>query len=303
MVRPLDVKKLHTLRRIPRDGARNDPDEVVFLHSLLNHHLPAPDDQLPVQGPGASDFGPRTEAKVKRFQEANKIDFNTPDFKDGVVGPHTWAVLAIPEKQAVVVVTPTPSLTPPTIPPVIPRPQPPVIPVPKLTLGVDFQLQIGQQITIPFDSDPVTLARQIQLVAVFLDRRNQENFHVEVQAGPQIAFNSPAGPNDSKTDLGFVAVLNFANLPGSGDSFTWSAAAQLALIKSLSNPLPPGLQSSGLVQGNISVLKRGGRDVVQLTGQAGILLEADAPTKEINRWTWKSGGILFFGATGTFSAF
>ena len=49
-------------------------------------HLGPPDDQLQVvEGAGSVDeFGPRTEEKVKRFQEINKIDANTKYFKDGI---------------------------------------------------------------------------------------------------------------------------------------------------------------------------------------------------------------------------
>ena len=65
-------------------------DEIAFLHALLNHHLGPPDDQLPTEGkPGGRNFGPRTKAKVQKFQDVNKIDFGTKFFKDGVVGPHT----------------------------------------------------------------------------------------------------------------------------------------------------------------------------------------------------------------------
>jgi hypothetical protein len=79
------VQNLKTLRRGPNRGRE---DEIVFLHKLLNSHLGPPGDQLPMVGPEASAFGPRTEAKVKKFQEVNKIDIGTKDFKDGVVGPY-----------------------------------------------------------------------------------------------------------------------------------------------------------------------------------------------------------------------
>ena len=76
------VQYLKTLRRGQTKGLE---DEVVFLHKLLNYHLGPPDDQLPMVGPNASAFGPRTEAKVKKFQKINKIDFGTKDFMDGRV--------------------------------------------------------------------------------------------------------------------------------------------------------------------------------------------------------------------------
>ena len=68
-------------------------EDVRWLHALLNARLGPRDDQLPIAGPGATDFGPRTQAKVKRFQELEKIDVGTKYYKDGVVGPHTWQAL------------------------------------------------------------------------------------------------------------------------------------------------------------------------------------------------------------------
>ena len=68
-------------------------EDVRLLHAVLNFHLPPPSDQLPTTGAGASDFGPRTEEKMKEFQKINRIDIDTPTFKDGVVGPNTRAVL------------------------------------------------------------------------------------------------------------------------------------------------------------------------------------------------------------------
>jgi hypothetical protein len=84
------VQNLKTLRRGPNRGRE---DEIVFLHKLLKSHLGPPGDQLPMVRPEASAFGPRTEAKVKKFQEVNKIEIGTKDFKDGVVGPRTWKAL------------------------------------------------------------------------------------------------------------------------------------------------------------------------------------------------------------------
>ena len=48
-------------------------DEIVFLHTLLNYHLGPPDDQLPVIGSGARNFGPRTKAKVQRFHRRTTL--------------------------------------------------------------------------------------------------------------------------------------------------------------------------------------------------------------------------------------
>src|SRR5262249_8554682 len=83
--------------------------EVTFLHALLNYHLPLPDDQLPLTGAGAADFGLRTEAKVKKFQQIKKIDFGTKDYMDGVVGPHTWPELTKTEQITLTIVPVSPS--------------------------------------------------------------------------------------------------------------------------------------------------------------------------------------------------
>jgi len=53
------------MQRTLRRGMNGE--DVRLLHAVLNFHLPN-SDQLPTSGAGASDFGPRTEAKVKEFQ-------------------------------------------------------------------------------------------------------------------------------------------------------------------------------------------------------------------------------------------
>src|SRR5262249_45436001 len=126
-MQPIEESKLPTLRQNNRDADKN-----AFLHSLLNYHLPT-GDQLPVDGEaGAGDFGPRTLAKVKQFQEVNKIDVGAADFKDGVVGPHTWAKL-LQKQQVTLTVTatepPAPVFPPPPPPPVIPVTSPPRAPL------------------------------------------------------------------------------------------------------------------------------------------------------------------------------
>jgi peptidoglycan hydrolase-like protein with peptidoglycan-binding domain len=68
-------------------------DDVRLLHAILNFHLPPPYDQLPVGGPEGLEYGARTENKVKEFQKINEIDVGTPAYMDGIVGPHTRAVL------------------------------------------------------------------------------------------------------------------------------------------------------------------------------------------------------------------
>ncbi len=295
------VPHLKTLRR----GMKNS--DVLFLHALLNHHLGPPDDQLPLQGAGALDFGARTEAKVKRFQKANKVDFGTRNYGDGVVGSHTWT--ALNETQQItlaIAAAPSLKLTLPTLPS-FPGSAPPVapvaIPVPKLKLD-NMQLQAGEQGTIPFastlrgDKKGVTLAHSLQLVAVVLKKK--DGFHNEGQIGPVINFNRGPGA-DSKIDLGLTAVFNQANMPGSSGRFSWSIQEQAALVKSLTKRTLPSPQLSGIVGVNLSIIKnKGGDDVLQVTTQAGILLEADPPTEESNqKWTVKASGTLFFGLTGT----
>jgi len=68
-------------------------EDIRLLHVRLNQMLPKTTDQLPESGDGADDFGPRTEAKVKAFQEKYKIDYGTKDYKDGRVGTKTYHYL------------------------------------------------------------------------------------------------------------------------------------------------------------------------------------------------------------------
>ena len=68
-------------------------DDIRFLHIRLNQMLPKTTDQLPESGDGANNFGPRTEAKVKAFQQKFKIDYGKKDYMDGVVGSHTYDYL------------------------------------------------------------------------------------------------------------------------------------------------------------------------------------------------------------------
>jgi len=303
-MKPIDETKLPVLRL-----GNKHADENLFLHCLLNHHL-HDGDQLPVSGSGANDFGPRTLAKVKRFQEVNKIDIGEPDFKDGVVGPHTWDKLL--EKQTCTVtalampppVPPIPPILPPVIMPPLTFPQfqrlPPPIPVPKLEISGQFQ--IGEQGQFP-TSGKATAAHSIQVVAVFLNKNDKDSFHIEGQVGPSIALNR-GDPNGSKTDLGINVVLNLANLPGSGKRFTWSVPMQLQLIKSLNSRRPPAGQVSAAVQASLNVIKIGDLDAVQVTTSLGGFLQMEPPS-DFNEETWKvSGGLVtFFGFSGSFFAF
>jgi len=225
--------------------------EVTFLHALLNHHLPPPDDQLPLTGPGAADFGPRTEAKVKKFQQINKIDFGTKDFMDGVVGPHTWPELTKTQQITITIVPESPSglerpierhfhlgpqLTPPSITPFTPSPLIPANNPPPPGLVLDsIQLQAGGQGTLPFSLHwrEWTGSLSLQIVAVLLHREYKKVFHNELQFGASYLENRGPGAN-SRRDLNFLAVLNQANIPGLGDGrWSWGIQEQLALTKSL----------------------------------------------------------------------
>jgi hypothetical protein len=285
--RPIRVSQLKTLRR-----PMTDPD-VVFLHALLNYHLRPDGDQLPVTGPGASDFGPRTEAKVRRFQEINNIDRGTAFFMDGVVGPHTWKVLnQFKQYQLDLTFIPKLQLTMPDFPHLPPLTPPPQIP----TLHTDsIQIQIGETGTIPFRGN-ATGAHTLQIVGVFLSKAN--GFRVEGQVGPQIAFNY--GPSaDSKIDFAAVGVVNFANMPGSIDNFSGSIQSQLALSKSLTTSAASA-QGSVLALTSVTLVKdKRDRDLLQATVQGGIFLELDPPSdSNDHRLGLKPGAITFFGLTG-----
>jgi hypothetical protein len=224
---PITSTNQRTLHR----GVPPGPD-IAFLHALLNHHLPLPDDQLPITGEDAYKFGPRTEAKVKRFQEVNKINAGS---HYGWVGPLTWPVLT-KKQQVTVTVVPTPpnftfspedlaeqyirrhpgpqlKLTLPTFKYVPPTP-------PSGGLVLDSVLaQFGEQGTIPFDGSRVTGAHSLQICATVLNRANKPEFHHEFQFCAVYNENYLGkyghGPGeDSKRDLGFLFSVNQANLPG-----------------------------------------------------------------------------------------
>lgn len=304
--------------------------EVAWLHALLNYHLGTADDSLPIVGSGAAAFGPRTEAKVKRFQMLNRIDAGTLAFMDGVVGPHTWAALH-PLKagtfhlRCVPLSLGIPELKPGTGKPKIsnikvpsgftpdpagpewgdPPPKPPkpvlgdIVFEPKLHLD-NFQLQSGETSTFP-SKGPVTETHTLSLTAVFLEKA--DGFHLEHQVGlPANLSPNDSGPATSfrLTDFGISYALNFANLPGSGDYFNWSVMAQEQLMKSLTDRNAAAAQTSTLLGANISLIKdNNGKDLLQFTFQGGPFLEADAPDSSNGfKWKLKVGGNAFFGVTG-----
>jgi len=300
ILRPIDIATARTLLR-PTKGA-----EVLLLHALLNYHLGPPDDQLPVDGAGADEFGPRTEAKVKRFQEINKIDIGTQYFKDGVVGQHTWKVLNETQQITLnVIAAPTLKLTPPTFPSFpgsFPPQSPAAIPAPRLTLD-NIQIQAGEQGTFPLTGGGVTASHALQVVAVLLKKKDKDSFHTEIQVGPTILANrgpGANGPGGSKTDFGLLGILNLANMPGSRGRFNWSVQSQVALIKSLSNRGGSG-QVSVFGVANVNLDKNG---TIQATTQLGPVFEADPPSSDNgNKWGLKAGVGAFFGLTGTINLF
>jgi hypothetical protein len=284
------VQNLKTLRRGPTKGRE---DDVVFLHMLLNSHLGPPDDQLPVQGSGAIDFGPRTEAKVKKFQQVNKIDIdNKPYFMDGVVGKHTWAALT--ERvlmKTFVFAAPRLQLTPPS-PPTLPKfhPKPP-----QLNLPFPITVQSGAGFTIPFDGKPVTTAHVFQVTATLLKKK--DGIVRNLQAGPAIV-ETPTDSND-KADFGFIAQVEIREKETG--PIVWSLQAQAALLKSLTDRAFSA-QISPFVEADVQVFKRAGIVKLQVTGQFGPVFELDTPGRDNNRrWEGKRvfGG-AFLGLTATF---
>jgi hypothetical protein len=294
ILRPIDIATARSLRRGMK-GA-----DVLLLHALLNYHLD-PDDPLPVEGGGAEDFGPRTEEMVKTFQEINRIDIGTKYFKDGVVGQHTWKVLNETRQVTLTVLAaPTLKLNPPTFPSLpgkFPPPSANALPAPKLTLD-NIQIQAGEQGTFPTNGG-VTVSHALQVVAVMLKKQDSAKFHPEFQFGPTILSNRGPGA-DSKTDLGLLAILNLANMPGSVGRFNWSIQSQLALIKSLSNR-GGNAQLSLLGVANVNLTKSGS---IQATTQLGGVVEADPPSSDNDhKWVLKPGLGAFFGLTGTIKLF
>ncbi|GEM_PF-1443289 len=301
MARPFKTSELRKLK-LGMHG-----DDVAWLHIILNYHLGPPDDQLPITGPEAGAFGPRTLAKVKRFQQVNHIDQGTPYFMDGVVGPHTWAKLNdVGFFTLIVSLFPKLKLTPPVFPQPSNGPSAPRI-IPQLTLPSvtdvtpswhwdNIQVQAGDQVTAAF-GDIASLVHQIQIVGVYL--KKSDGFHTEVQLGPQVTTN--AGFIDNvETDIGIVAALNLANMPLSGSVFTWSILTQAAVMKSLTSRGGSGNLSANL-QVNIDLFKAVGfqsRWALQATGSLGLFGELDAPASADDKnWSAKAGGLGFLGLT------
>jgi peptidoglycan hydrolase-like protein with peptidoglycan-binding domain len=258
--KPGEENAMRTLKR------NMSGEDVRLLHAVLNFHLPPPSDQLPTTGEGALDFGPRTEKKVKDFQKANRIDFGKPDFMDGIVGPHTHAVLEsgakvdfrvgidpselpgltlpginpLPVPPLPNPIPQLPPLKPPLVPP--PAPQPPFIPAPKLHLD-NIQVQAGFSHTINFTRDNTdSVFSQVQYT--FLWR--SEGPHTELSAGVAHLF-SVNGKEDGN-DIQIFGQVTRAQIP-IFDKLTVSFFGQIAVQNlKLVKPLQPVVGVGGGAQ-------------------------------------------------------
>ncbi len=324
-----DAQKTHmgvrrTLRRYDVD------DQVETLHRLLNFHLPK-DAPLPIgHAPGARDFGPLTEDRVKKLQRDKKIKFGTNDYMNGVVDDATWSELT--KKTAVVLtIKPVPNGIGPTewfdrkrlsfgLPPL--NPSPLLSPGPYLTppwskpsspssegLVLDsVQAQIGGQIQYGSQTTFRHVdSGQLQVVVVLLRRGKRDLFHIEGQGG--LLYNENRGPGvDSRRDLGFLFVLNEANIAQGtwqglhrrlhlDGGWNFGIQEQIALITSLSNRLG-SIQGQVLPTVNLNLYKSAnGKHLLQLTGQAGPIVELDPPTGPTGHWGLKAGVGGFIGGT------
>lgn len=301
----IDESKLPTLRQFDKIHRK----EILFLHILLNHHLPD-GDRLPMEDEdGQFDFGPRTLKKVQLFQEVNKIDFGTTDFKDGIVGKKTWAKLTEKAQVDLTITTPPlrippsipiPGLLPPLILPPIPNNTGPTpLPRPKI---FSLQLQIGQQGQFPFDG-PASASHAIQVTGVMLLRKDKGGTEFEGQISNSVNFNRGGKPGDSKTDAQFGATLNVTKLPGSFGRFSWSTQVTAAIMRSLNKFAPPQAQASAGVGVTLTVIQVGGTDVLQVTGGGGLYVQAEPPGNDNEKWKVTGGATAFFGITGTIGSF
>jgi peptidoglycan hydrolase-like protein with peptidoglycan-binding domain len=281
--------------------------DVNWLHVLLNHRLGPPDEQLPIDGPGANDFGPKTEAKVKRFQEINKIDVDTDSYKDGVVGQHTWIALhEVAEIKSNALFVQQNKLKLPD-PPVWPRPgTSPTDIVPKLTLKADgmMQVQLGEGGSIPFDGSTGALAHQLSVGFLVLGKVDGSTEQGQIGFLGSIA-NDWVKPNAASNAVGIFGSIQTRNLPGSGSRLTWTAQVQQALWQSLQNGVGGGSSVTSLnVTGNISIKKDSqGNDVVQITGQTGPYVEFDTPNMVNRDWKYAVGWGAFLGVTISYTSY
>jgi hypothetical protein len=248
-------------RRTLRKG---DPpgDDIRFLHVRLNQMLPKTMDQLPESGDGANDFGPRTEAKVKAFQEKFKIDEGKKDYKDGVVGAHTYDYLERcvdltmgclrmpPLELPIRPPLPPPPPKRPSIPMPIPGGMyPPASPVPELLAEKKWSLAIqpGTMIQRGYKSpDIASLYFQVTGTALLCDDLPLDS-EMSLQTGTTAMFTLsekfPVGrPNQrSGTDIQFFVQLTVTKkdlFGAKGLSAQLLAQAAMQNLVPLNNPKP-----------------------------------------------------------------
>jgi len=306
-------KKLRTLRR------HMHGEDVGLLHGFLNYHLEKPDDQLPtLRQPGALDFGPRTEAKVKRFQKVNKIDFGTKDYMDGVVGDHTWKILTQRNRVVFKAESRPPSAQSPPRPTIQLPPRPATQekdtdenpPFPRFPVEgpSKFQLRrIDLQLGGTWSSTSTkNLSWGLQIFTTFL--KKADGFHLEHGTGLLASGNYDPrrgkGWDDSKADVGVGWSVKWANIPPSTETVNWSINTMTWLMKSVTdrNAATIGLPLPG-VEVDYSLYKNKSVELI-LMASGGPLLNVELPSQFNNHeCRLKAGGNAFFGLTGQFSLF
>jgi len=301
--------------------------EVCLLHILLNAHLPTPDDQLPIfWEPGGYDFGPRTEAKVKRFQKINKIDFGTDKYMDGVVGKHTWKFLAenLCKIDATLSGHPKAKKKPETRPESAPTQVSDKEPIPEIPRSsyegpykfsrIDFQF--GPNWVSPAVGNYQSW--QFLLSGTFL--RKADGFHVEHGVGVLSQINKQIGKgwDDSKVDLGLAWSVKWANMPTPAwpwfkkwfNRVSWSIGTQTTVMKTLDNTPATtiGLPLPGL-EVDVRLLKhRIGKTEIEwdLMASGGPFLNVEIPRNlRSNNYEVRLslGATGFLGLTGQFTLF
>lgn len=309
MLTPYVASKLRQLQK----GSRGE--EVRLLHALLNQWLGPPEDQLPKEGVGALDFGPRTEAKVKTFQKKYKIDAGKPHFPDGIVGPHTWAALHhFTSVEANLYFWTLPTLTLPSLPSFLPK----CLTLPSTpSLGLDLsplvtpvtrpsgqlQIQAGGSGSLPLfhsaaeDPPKPGLYYQAQVSWLLLGDPEidaQQQLQVGVVGTKDMLHNG-------NWSLGVFGTWQSPTVkPLKRDELTLNAQFQETLYKNLDKR-----GGSSVTQANLSLnwalISKGGRPVLQASGQFGPYVEIDSPSDTNSRVVVSAGLSAFLGLT--FSAY
>ena len=84
--------------------------------------------------------------------------------------------------------------------------------------------------------------------------------------------------------------------------FTWTAQVQQSVIDTVGSGR--SFTTTGQASGNLSIGKnKSGDDVLQITGQAGLFLEVDAPNKTSPHWQAFTGISGFLGLTMSFYSY